>query len=952
MWYTVPYLASWAGGEKTNSRNGADAPAAAENAAWGCRFLTRFQKGENVQGNYSRESVRSRGESQRRGSAKKRRKRSRLSHTAKLAVLVVILGILAVLVSGAVGAYRSILDDAPDISGISMTGKGYATFVYDDSGEQIARLVSSDSNRILVTSDMIPTDLKHAFVAIEDERFYKHHGVDGQGILRAIVKGITTGSFDEGASTITQQLIKNSAFENWTSETFAQSVRRKLQEQYLAIQLEKELTKDEILTDYLNIINLGNNCLGVQSASLRYFGKSCSQLTLSEDAVLAAITQNPTRYDPITNPENNRERRQEVLQKMLEQNCISEEQYNEAIADNPYERIQKTQSESEGDTEVNSYFVDALTDQVLADLQNVGYTETQAYQMLYSGGLQIYSTQNTKIQNIVDEEVSNEDHYPGGTTWYLDYRLSVEDADGTVHNYDSSSMASWRKEQGLGTSMLFNDTDAADTAAQNYKAAMTADGQTVLGESIDVTPQPQISLTLEDQRTGYVVAIAGGRGDKTASRTLNRATQSLRQPGSTFKIVSTYAPALDAAGKTLATTYVDEPYTYSDGTPVRNWYGEAYRGTTTIRTAIRDSMNIIAVKCLTDITPELGYAYLLNFGFTTLVDNEEIDGSIYSDVRQTLALGGVTRGVTNIELNAAYATIADGGVYREPKFYTKITDHDGNVILDSTNQKTRTVLKDSTAYLLTSAMEDVVTSGTGTMCQISETPVAGKTGTTSDENDVWFAGYSNYYTCTAWAGYDENTNLSGSEASIAKIIWQAVMERVHENLSYSDFAQPSDVEQATICTVSGKLAVSGLCDATSLTEYFAKDTIPTESCSAAYHQSTVQEAQQEETQQTGSSDSAEQQALDAANQNEQTAAQILSDAKAALDAANASGDAAQIANAQSVYDTATLNHDTAVAQVQQAQAALDAANAAASDSGGSSGADTDTGIFVEEDTGQ
>ncbi|MGN1022035.1 MAG: penicillin-binding transpeptidase domain-containing protein, partial [Lachnospiraceae bacterium] len=441
-------------------------------------------------------------------------------------------------------------------------------------------------------------------------------------------------------------------------------------------------------------------------------------------------------------------------------------------------------------------------------------------------------------------------------------------------------------------------------------------------------------------------------GDKTASRTLNRATQSLRQPGSTFKIVSTYAPALDAAGKTLATTYVDEPYTYSDGTPVRNWYGEAYRGTTTIRTAIRDSMNIIAVKCLTDITPELGYAYLLNFGFTTLVDNEEINGSIYSDVRQTLALGGVTNGVKNIELNAAYATIANGGVYMEPKFYTKITDHDGNVILDNTNQKTRTVLKDSTAYLLTSAMEDVVTSGTGTMCQISETPVAGKTGTTSDENDVWFAGFSNYYTCTTWAGYDENTNLSGSEANIAKIIWQAVMERVHENLSYSDFEQPSDVEQATICTVSGKLAVSGLCDATSITEYFATDTIPTESCSAAYHQSEVQEEQQDDTDQTQSTESAEQQALDAANQNEQTAAQILSDAQAALDAANASGDAAQIANAQSVYDTATLNHDTAVTQVQQAQAALDAANAAGTSTGDTSGTDAGTGVAVEDNTGQ
>ncbi len=297
-----------------------------------------------------------------------------------------------------------------------------------------------------------------------------------------------------------------------------------------------------------------------------------------------------------------------------------------------------------------------------------------------------------------------------------------------------------------------------------------------------MTPQPQVSLTLEDQRTGYVAAIAGGRGDKTASRTLNRATQTLRQPGSTFKVVSTYAPALDAAGKTLATTYVDEPYTYSDGTPVRNWYGEAYRGTTTIRTAIRDSMNIIAVKCLTDITPELGYAYLLNFGFTTLVDNEEINGSIYSDVRQTLALGGVTNGVKNIELNAAYATIANGGVYMEPKFYTKITDHDGNVILDNTNQKTRTVLKDSTAYLLTSAMEDVVTSGTGTMCQITETPVAGKTGTTSDENDVWFAGFSNYYTCTTWAGYDENTNLSGSEAGDGAGAREPLVLRFHAAL--------------------------------------------------------------------------------------------------------------------------------------------------------------------------
>lgn len=885
-----------------------------------------------MQGNYSRQSVYEHERNERPGRVKRRRNRARISLTAKLAIVVVILGILAVMTAGIIGAYRSIIDSAPDISGISMTGKGYATFVYDSDGEQIARLVSSDSNRIPVTSDMIPDDLKHAFVAIEDERFYEHNGVDYQGILRAIFKGITTGSFDEGASTITQQLIKNSVFEDWMDETFAQSVKRKIQEQYLAVQLEKELTKDEILTDYLNIINLGNNCLGVQSASLRYFGKSCSKLTLSEDAVLAAITQNPSYYDPITYPEHNNERRLEVLKKMYEQGYIeTEEEYNEAVNDDPYSRIQSTQAENGEDTQVNSYFVDALTDQVLEDLQEAGYTETQAYQMLYSGGLQIYSTQDSEIQAIVDEEVNNSDNYPGGTTYYLDYRLSVEASDGTVTNYSSSDMADWRSDQGLGSSMLFSDEDSANEAAEAFKAAMTENGETVLGESIDISPQPQISLTLEDQRTGYVVAIAGGRGEKTASRTLNRATQSLRQPGSTFKIVSTYAPALDAGGKTLATTYVDEPYTYEDGTPVRNWYGESYRGTVTIRTAIKDSMNIIAVKCLTDITPELGYAYLLDFGFTTLVENEEINGSIYTDVQQTLPLGGLTNGVKNIELNAAYATIANGGVYLEPKFYTKVTDHDGNVILDTSTRKSRQVLKESTAWLLTSAMEDVVTSGTGTMCQISETPVAGKTGTTSDENDVWFAGYSNYYTCTTWAGYDDNTNLSGSEASIAKIIWQAVMERVHENLSYSDFEMPSDVKQATICSASGLLAVSGLCDSTAITEYFAEDTIPEESCSTSYHQAEIDE-QQEEAEASAAADDqviAAQEALNEANLNQQTAAQILADAQASLESANASGDAAQIAQAQQVVDVATNNYNTAVTQVQQAQAALDAANEAA-----------------------
>lgn len=858
-----------------------------------------------------------------------RRRVNRFRMLLGLLVMLFIAGAGVVAVSAGIGAYNGILDSAPDISNINVTPTGYATFVYDKDGNQISKMVQTDSNRIPVTMDMVPKNLQHAFVAIEDARFYEHHGIDIEGILRAAYQGITTGNFSQGASTITQQLIKNSVFTGWTDETFAESVRRKIQEQYLAVQLEKTMSKNDILLNYMNIINLGHSTLGVQAASMRYFGKSVSDLNLSECAVIAGITQNPSAYDPIVYPENNKKRRKMVLDAMLKYEWISQSQYDEAMADDPYSRIQVVESTS-NDQQVNSYFVDALTDQVLQDLEEKkGYTETQATTLLFSGGLKIYSTQDTEIQKIAEEAAEDPDIYPAGTKWYLNYQLSVESSDGTVTNYSTQTMESWMKENGLGSSMIFQDQDSANAMIDKYKAAVVGSGDKILGENSSMTAQPQVSLTIEDQRTGDVLAVVGGRGKKAASRTLNRATATLRQPGSTFKIVSTYAPALDAGGKTLATVYDDEPYAYADGTPVRNWYGEAYRGPVTIRTAIQNSMNIIAVKTLTDITPRLGYQYLLDFGFTTLVDNEDINGKIYSDVQQTLALGGITRGVKNIELNAAYAAIADGGEYHEPKLYTKITDHDGNVILDESDRQERRVLKETTAWLLTSAMEDVVTKGTGTMCQISETPVAGKTGTTSDENDVWFAGYSNYYTCTTWAGYDENTDLVGSEASIAKLLWHNVMEKIHENKSSSDFTMPEGIVQASICTASGKLAVPGLCDADTITEYFDKSTVPTESCDASYHQSEIAASAMQDAQA----------ALDSANSTMQTATTTLQAAQQQLQAAQASGDAAAIAQAQAVVDTATTNYNTAQQQVNDAQAALTAAQQAAS-SGDSSSADS------------
>ena len=873
-------------------------------------------------GRYSERAQRSSGARQK----KSRRPKKRRSLFARVVGKVLLTVFLLLLVAGGylgIRLYTSILKDAPDISKIDVTPSGYATFVYDDEGKQTAKLVAADSNRIPVTLDMVPKNLQHAFVAVEDARFYKHHGVDVVGIIRAGWKGITTGNFSQGASTITQQLIKNSVFTNFTEETKKQTVIRKLQEQYLAVQLERRMSKDDIMINYLNIINLGHNTLGVQAASQTYFGKPVSDLTLSECAVLAGITQNPSRYDPIINPEANKKRRKVVLDDMLDQNWITKAQYDEAMADDVYARISEHNSTSTAS--VNSYFVDALTDQLLADLVDVaGYTDTQAQILLYTGGLNIYSTQNQKIQKIADEEANNEANYPNGTRWYLNYQLSITNDDGSTSNYSTEMMLAWMKENGVGTSLLFSDQDAAKQVAEQYKQAMLAKGGKLEADKVTLTAQPQISLTIEDQKTGNVLAVVGGRGTKTASRTLNRATATLRQPGSTFKIVSTYAPALDAGGKTLATVYKDEPYNYSDGTPVRNWYGESYRGDTTIRTAIMNSMNIIAVKTLTDITPQLGYEYLQKFGFTTIVDKETIDGKVYSDIQQTMALGGLTKGVKNIELNAAYASIADGGKYIEPKLYTKVTDHDGNVILDvSQSRQERQVLKETTAWLLTSAMEDVVKSGTGTACQISGTPVAGKTGTTSNEHDVWFSGYSNYYTCTTWAGYDVDTDLVGSESGIAKKLWHAVMERVHEGMASSSFKMPSGITQATVCGVSGKLPVEGLCDAHLVTDYFAEGTVPVEYCNESYH------ADEIAAQKLAAATADAKAALDSANTTLTQAGEILSQAQNALSAAQASGDANAVAAAQSALDTANLNYTAAVQQQTAAEAAYNEALARA-----------------------
>ena len=746
------------------------------------------------------------------------------------ALLICIILAAVVGVAGGGLFIKKIIDDTPHVSASDVKPKGFTTFVYaDDGSTEIERFVSSGSNRVYKSIDEIPKDLQHAFVAIEDERFYKHNGIDLQGIARAAVVGIARGgNFTEGASTLTQQLIKNNVFPNFTKEkTFYDKFQRKIQEQYLALQIEKKMDKSEIIESYLNTINLGQNCLGVQAASQRYFGKDVSDLTLSECAVIAGITQSPSTYDPITHPDNNKVRRNKVLKNMLEQDYISQKQYDEALADDVYARIQTTNTASQADN-TYSYFVDALAQQVIQDLKDqLGYTDTQAYNAVYSGGLSIYSTQNQTMQQICDEEANDDSNYPGLKEYGLDYALTVTRADGSTENYGSNNIKNYVKETyGKDQGLLYSSEDAARAMVEEWKATIAREGDTY-DERITITPQPQSSITIMDQKTGQIKAMVGGRGEKASSLGLNRAYQgSKRQPGSTFKILAAYAPALDSCDKTLATTIDDEPYTLKNGQVLRN-ANKQYGGTTTLREGIKRSINVVAVKLSDEITQELGYEYCQKFGISTLVKNKTINGKVFDDsTSQTLALGGITEGVYNYEMCAAYATIANGGEYNKPTLYSKVVDHDGNVLLDGTGES-HTVIKDSTAYLLTNAMEDVVNSGTGTACQLPNMPVAGKTGTTTSNKDLWFCGFTPYYTCAVWGGYDDNKECD-YDTSFRFRLWKGIMSPIHENLEEKDFKVPSSVERKSICTITGKLAGSGC---PSITEYFAKDTLPAETCS-------------------------------------------------------------------------------------------------------------------------
>ena len=802
---------------------------------------------------------------------------TKLNVTAFRLFLIGVVFVCAIGVSAVAGIVNGLAATVPSIDLINVVPTGYASNTYYRDGTHAETLAGVEANRDYVSIIDLPVHIKYAFVAMEDERFYEHHGIDMRGIMRALVSNLKEGGLDYGASTITQQLLKNQIFGGGNEDNPIVKIVRKVQEQFLAVELENKLSKDTILEYYINTVNYGSTAYGLQTAARTYFGKDAKDLTLSEVAVLAAIPLSPTFQNPIHYPEDNKKRRDDCLKLMLDNGFCTRAAYDEAMADDPYSRIQMLAQEKNNNS-YYSYFTDAVIDAVIRDLvEKKGYTQAQATSKVYTEGLSIYTTQDRTIQNICDEVYTDESMFPDfgtgskqGSMYELSWALSVQKADGTTIHYQLSDLISYfdgfkndssvlvQINQGVYQLLCASD-ESMIVYLDEFNAAHITEGNEdtgepgdlVLGERRTFTPQPQSSFCIIDHSTGQVVALVGGRGEKTGSRTLNRATTTTRAVGSTFKVLAAFLPAIDSAGMTLATPIDDLPYYYPNTQKeVINWWAKGskenfngpFYGLNTIRRGVSYSMNVLAVRTLEMVSPQISYNYLKKLGFSTLVDSryDEKTGKTYSDINLSLALGGLTDGVTNLEMTAAYATIANSGVYNTPVLYTKVLDHEGRVLLSNEPESSQ-VIKTSTAYLLTSAMVDTVTGGTGyaTGSRLRfhdyKMPVAGKTGTAANNNDLWFCGYTPYYTASIWSGYDNN--FSQINQYYQQDIWRTIMERIHaeKELPYKEFTVPDSVVTAKVCTKSGKLAIDGICNhaeggSTVRTEYFAKGTVPLEKC--------------------------------------------------------------------------------------------------------------------------
>ena len=650
----------------------------------------------------------------------------------KFILILIILMLLAVLVMETLvflylkDVYSTMGEDINNLM-TSLDTECANSVLLDIDGNYLATL-NADEKREIITIEEMSKYLPKAYIAIEDERFEEHYGIDIRRTAKAIITYIKNDGYSSfGGSTITQQLVKN------VTNNRDNTVERKIREWILAYELERKYEKDDILEKYLNIIFMGADVHGVELGAQYYFNKNASELTLSECAYLAGITHSPNAYNPFEGLDNEdliKNRTITVLNKMLELGFISQMEYNKAFAETNRGLV------FEQGNEVNtlySYHTDAALNQIIEDVaeeKNMSLQMAKSY--VYSGGFTIYTTQNSYIQSILEQDFNNPQYI----------------------------QASWIRE-----------------------------GETT-----------QAAMVVIDHTNGFVVGCVGGLGEKTVSRGLNRATQSTRQTGSSMKPIAVVAPAMQERIITAASIYSDMRTTFTlktgeSYTPKNYNY---YRGNITVRQALETSQNIPFVKIMQELTTDKSKEYLRKMGITTLTDND-------NDL--ALAIGGLDVGISPLEMAGAYATIANGGTYIEPTFYTKIVDSKDNVVLQAEQEKRR-VFSEPNAYVIQNLlMQPVVGSrGTARNCAIEGIDVAAKTGTTDKDYDRWLCGFTPYYTAATWFGYDYNETVRYGATNPAGLLWAGVMTKIHEGLPARTFQMPDGVVTYKVCKSTGMLA--------------------------------------------------------------------------------------------------------------------------------------------------
>lgn len=719
-----------------------------------------------------------------------------------LLTLLLVLFITGIIVGCTFAVYiNKYLDPEIDESllnvGQSMTSKIYY-YDYEDREYRIGDAVEIEDqrlygaqNNIWVSYTDIPEYLVEAFVSIEDHRFWEHNGVDWKRTAGAVINFATSYTGRYGGSTITQQLVKNLTQEDEVT------IQRKVQEILRALNLEKKKEKTEIMEMYLNTIFLSQNCNGVQAAAYTYFGKDVSDLDLIECAALAVITNAPTKYDPVLNPENNKDRRDLCLKLMLEYGKITQEEFDSAY-DKKLTLNYKGRAVTTANTS-NSWYTDAVIDDVIdALVKEYGFTSKYASDLVWSGGLQIYTLMDPDVQSVLEEVYEDEASFP-----------------------------------------------KANNAIQ-----------------------PQSAMVVIDPATGDVLGLVGARGEKNKNRILNRATQTTRSPGSSIKPLSIYAPALEYGLITYATVFDDVPVTFNskeytadeldalpkdaegnaifpDPTPYPKNLPYVYNGLTTVHDALRRSVNTVSVRILDRLGIDNSYDFVKNkLHMDSFIEYDEVNGRILSDKTvSSLSMGGMTYGATVLEMTAAYQIFANNGVYNKPRMWDKVLDSRGSVILENTPES-EVVISEQNASIMVKMLKDVVSSGTATDVTLrNKVDTAGKTGTTNDDYDRWFMGFTPYYVGGIWFGYDTPQSLDNLSFSPTTVPWDKVMTKLHEKIITASnesgeplkkFTLADGVQTAEYCRDSGKLITDAcLSDprgSRKETGYFTNSTVPTEYC--------------------------------------------------------------------------------------------------------------------------